>query len=362
MINKNERKYLVYKITNRFNKKIYIGCHSTLNINDSYFGSGTEIREAIKKEGKKSFVKEILFEFNNKKEMLSKEKELVTKEFCMQEDTYNRIEGGIYSNSIGMISVKDKDNNYSSVYKDDLRYLNGELVPVATNKVFVKDKNNNKYYINKNDERYLNGELIFSKKGTTFTTNSLTVKDKEGNTFSININDPRYLSGELQCVTKNKLLCKDKNNNRYYIDINDERYLSGELVHYLKGCKNDYSSFKKGHLVSEETKNKISKVKKEWYVNNKSTSLGTKWHWINNGIEIKRVSKDEINKWIDLNWSIGKNILTKEKILNFNINFQKHGWIKKLAELLNLSPATIRTFIKINMPIIWKNSYKKNRK
>lgn len=91
---KNKRKYLVYKVTNRFNNKIYIGIHSTLNENDRYMGSGTEIKEVLKKEGRKSFIKEILHIIDNKEDMLSKEKELVTKEFFQRTDTYNRIEGG----------------------------------------------------------------------------------------------------------------------------------------------------------------------------------------------------------------------------------------------------------------------------
>ena len=120
-----KRKYIVYKVTNRFDGKFYIGCHSTLNANDRYMGSGTEIKEALKKFGRKSFVKEILFEYDTKEEMLTKEKELVTKEFCMRTDTYNRIEGGGVYVSLNMITVKDKEGNTSKVYNDDPRYLSG---------------------------------------------------------------------------------------------------------------------------------------------------------------------------------------------------------------------------------------------
>src|SRR6185312_1448586 len=134
----NKRKYLVYKITNRFNNKIYIGVHSTLNESDRYMGSGVEIKEALKKEGRKSFIKEILFIFDTKEEMLAKEKELVTKEFCMDANTYNRIEGGSCFNNLGMVPVKDENNNKMLVYKDDPRYLSGELIGMHTGNNYTK--------------------------------------------------------------------------------------------------------------------------------------------------------------------------------------------------------------------------------
>jgi len=35
--------YIIYKITNLINEKIYVGCHKTKKLNDSYMGSGTII-------------------------------------------------------------------------------------------------------------------------------------------------------------------------------------------------------------------------------------------------------------------------------------------------------------------------------
>jgi hypothetical protein len=61
--------YLIYKITNNINNKIYVGSHKTKNKNDSYMGSGKYLKRAIKKYGLENFTKEILFEYNNPKEM-----------------------------------------------------------------------------------------------------------------------------------------------------------------------------------------------------------------------------------------------------------------------------------------------------
>jgi hypothetical protein len=158
---KNNKVYLVYQITNLLNGHIYIGAHSTDNINDRYMGSSRYLRKDIKEFGKKNFKKEILFIFNNKEEMLLKEAELVNKEFVFREDTYNKIIGGLDSfTTIGMVTVKDKYGNTFLAYKDDPKYISGEYVFIITGKVLAKDKNGDIIQVNKEDERIKSWELI----------------------------------------------------------------------------------------------------------------------------------------------------------------------------------------------------------
>ena len=87
-------KYTIYKITNKINNKVYIGKHQTDDLNDGYMGSGKILRRARSKHGLENFVKEILYVFDTEEEMNAKEKELVTEEFCLREDTYNLCVGG----------------------------------------------------------------------------------------------------------------------------------------------------------------------------------------------------------------------------------------------------------------------------
>ncbi len=56
------KKYIIYKIVNLINNKIYVGKHETIDINDDYFGSGTILKHAIKKYGEKNFEKIIIEE------------------------------------------------------------------------------------------------------------------------------------------------------------------------------------------------------------------------------------------------------------------------------------------------------------
>lgn len=68
--------YTVYKIVNLKNQKYYIGVHKTNNPNDSYYGSGVAIKNAIKKHGKENFQKNILFITEHKEEAYALEKQL----------------------------------------------------------------------------------------------------------------------------------------------------------------------------------------------------------------------------------------------------------------------------------------------
>lgn len=97
--NINESYYehnIVYKMINKINGKHYIGQHVTKNPLDEYSGSGNLIVKAVHKYSLSSFVKEILFDFDNFDEMNKKEQELVPLSSCYPNDlmSYNLMEGG----------------------------------------------------------------------------------------------------------------------------------------------------------------------------------------------------------------------------------------------------------------------------
>ncbi len=128
-------------------------------------GSGTRIKEAIKKEGIENFEKTILEFFENKDKMLEREREIVNEDFIKRSDTYNIILGGGKMNSFNNVVVKDKDGNTLMVNREDSRYLSGEFISHIkgikrqTGKVVVKDRNGNTFQVDRNDPRYLSGEF-----------------------------------------------------------------------------------------------------------------------------------------------------------------------------------------------------------
>lgn len=86
--------YTVYKITNKINGRIYIGCHKTVDLNDGYMGSGKILKRAIEKYGIDNFEKSILAAFDTPEEMFCLEAILVDKKFVESNETYNICEGG----------------------------------------------------------------------------------------------------------------------------------------------------------------------------------------------------------------------------------------------------------------------------
>jgi len=153
-------RYLVYKITNLINNRIYIGIHRTKDINDDYMGSGKILNLAKEKYGLDKFKKEILYDFDTEEEMLLMEEKIVNEEFLLRPDTYNLIKGGIGGWPYNKVIIKDKDDNKFMVSIDDPRYLSGEFVSLVKNTLNVKDKNGNIFRIYIDDPRYLSGELI----------------------------------------------------------------------------------------------------------------------------------------------------------------------------------------------------------
>ncbi len=95
MSNCYNRKYnYVYLIKNKINKIIYIGVHKTDNLEDGYMGSGIKLKKDQIQYGIENFTKSIICFCNSYKEALDIEKQLVNKDFVLNENTYNQILGG----------------------------------------------------------------------------------------------------------------------------------------------------------------------------------------------------------------------------------------------------------------------------
>ena len=91
---KTYKHYIIYKITNLINGKIYIGKHRCNKLDDDYFGSGDRLRLAIDKYGLENFIFHLEMDLHSEEEMDLLEEMVVNKDFLARDDVYNLSRGG----------------------------------------------------------------------------------------------------------------------------------------------------------------------------------------------------------------------------------------------------------------------------
>ena len=105
----------IYLITNTLNNKIYIGKHSTDNLDDGYMGSGKLIKKAIQKYGIENFTKEYLA-FCDTEEKLNWLEKFYIKKYKARENGYNLTDGGD-----GTVGLKPWNKGKTNVYSDETK-------------------------------------------------------------------------------------------------------------------------------------------------------------------------------------------------------------------------------------------------
>ena len=149
----SKKKYnYLYKITHLTSNRIYIGIHSTDDIDDGYFGCGIfykneewkklnrgkyygthHIKNAFVKYGKNAFKRDILKYFKSREAALNEEREIVNEEFINDKKTFNNRVGGLGGNFSKEVRKKISENN--PMHRQDIR----DKVSTAQKKIW---KNN----------------------------------------------------------------------------------------------------------------------------------------------------------------------------------------------------------------------------
>ena len=129
-----------YLTTNILNGKQYVGTHATFNPQDSYLGSGTALKRAIKKYGKENFTKEIICSFDNVEEAFINEGLLIEKYKTLHPYGYNispkgghAIKGGVSKETRELISASNREKPKSEKHRAALKlaWQKRKLTPVS---------------------------------------------------------------------------------------------------------------------------------------------------------------------------------------------------------------------------------------
>lgn len=171
--------YLIYKITNKVNNKIYIGKHQTENKDDDYMGSGILLKRAFKLYKQSNFSKEIICECNNEKHMNEMEKKYIK----IYNSTDKKIGYNIANGGDGG-DLKLGLKAYHNIYTDEEKYFRfDEIVPEYFQKGFSKNHLNK---LNENPNLFKKGFNPWNKgtKGIMKSNKTSFKKGhKTGNSF-----------------------------------------------------------------------------------------------------------------------------------------------------------------------------------
>ena len=178
--------YTIYQTTNIINNKKYIGKHETKTLDDNYLGSGILLKSAIKKYGKENFRREYLFVFDNEKEMILKEQELITKEIIKSDEYYNIAFGGtggcivlkkehpLYEQTIEKIRFTNKNNSENISKRMKQMYKDGAIP-------YMKGRAQSEYQ----------KEMV--RKTLTGKPKTAEAIEKQKISYAITVNSPEYI-------------------------------------------------------------------------------------------------------------------------------------------------------------------------
>ena len=267
----NKTNCVVYKTTDTKTGKIYIGVDT--NNNPNYFGSGRNIKNIIKNEGRLSDLqKEILFTFDNAEDAFAKEAEIVNKEFLKNHNVLNRCLGGRNSGiwAIGYINVKDSDSptGYIRITSEEYNKNPEEYETQSSNMITIRDKNSDTGYSVITTEEYHNNlekyeyatkgfVKVFDKelnKKVLITCEEYrenydnyihseigktVAKDKNGNIVKISVDDFYNTDNNYEGFFKGKTPAIDISTNKIiHVATDDPRFITGEIVGHRSGWHN----------------------------------------------------------------------------------------------------------------------------
>lgn len=241
--------YYIYKTTNLVNKKIYIGLHKSDDIeNDNYMGSGSAFSKSFKKYGRDNFKREILHEVNTLEEASKLESLIVNESFVRDRNNYNLKTGGVNG---WMLEVHNKNKiAIASPISNKVYYIEEHELQLFLEKGYIKGN-------------HINGRNCIFKDGSIkYAT------DDELDEFINN--------GWIPWNTTKGKICLTHLENMKLV------YVEPEYVEYYKT-----NGYVEGNLLSGVNKDRVA-----------ITSNG----------ENKMVKKFNLQKYLDLGWSLGRTI------------------------------------------------------
>ena len=348
--------HYLYKITNIITQEYYYGVHSTNDLNDGYFGSGSQLKHNIQIYGRPNFSKEILEFFPDRKSLMLCESKIVNKQLLKDKKCLNVIlGGGELKGSIGKKCIIDSYGNYKMVDKNNNENCNFFVGRICINK---------------------NGKMKYIKPY------ELSIYEQNGWTKGTIYNSPgkgkiwvrKLINGEkiVKQILPDELQQyldegweKGFKNNRIFVNKNHKckQIPLEELQQYLD------EGWEKGS--GEKTINNLVAICKEEIIKYIEPSfiqqyldegwVKRTWRntiWVNNKIDNKRINKKNLQQYLDEGWVKGKvrkSHNNTKSVYIYDLNYNLVEKFNTVNEAVKSGYNNIKKYIKNNK--IYKNKY-----
>jgi hypothetical protein len=286
----------VYKLTNVETGEFYIGMRSCwcLPEDDKYYGSGIRITHCIKKFGKEKFKKEILKTFLERKEASNYEEEILNEEVLKNPLCLNLKTGGEY----------ERDYKYTDEVRKQISearkewFKNPENVKKQSEAIKKAYKDDETLALRISKVKKENCNSVEFKNKMSVIRNEMLKDEKFRQKIKDSINSIESLEKKSKSIKKylsteiGKQNASEATKNKIYINKN------GITKRITKEQINEYLDLGwilgKGYVVQNETKNKLSKVSKN-----------KKWMFNLELKQNKRIAPENVDEMLMIGWQLG---------------------------------------------------------
>lgn len=280
----------IYLVTNNIDKKKYIGKRESSTFDNSYWGSGKYLQNAIRKYGKENFSREILAWAETRQELCRLEEEYISKYDAVESsEYYNLTKGGMGGGSAGA------DNGAYGKHW----YTNGESQILCFEEDCPEGWTRGYSELRRKQIQKINLGKEFSDEHKKKISSAIKANPSRS---MLGKHQSEYFKQRMSEVHKGKI-----------IPLETRKRISETIK---DSYKNGYISPNKGRKLSEETRIKISEALKgstrSPHTEETKRKIGMKNSialkgriYVNNGINCLRIFPDQLPDYIEKGYSEG---------------------------------------------------------
>ena len=172
--------HYLYRVTHIESGRIYIGIHSTNDLEDRYFANGVygasdategdwirlnhgdrthegHIKLALVKYGRRAFKREIIEWFENREDLITREAEIVTKDFVDRDDNFNHRTGGV-ANIEFSEEARQKISDNNPMKRADVREKVAQAVKESWTQERREERSKNNWMKKEENKHLISGE------------------------------------------------------------------------------------------------------------------------------------------------------------------------------------------------------------